>query len=144
MGDFCLSVTSKIISYFNFSICSWVRPEYFMIRLMSTPSASIFLAISRAFWFMPFSIPNSIPSARPSCLPSCFAVSMEFLISRYAILLASYSPHFLWRKHIFFYLFQTIFIIVYAMVVSLSAMKDTKTQTESHRSALTSFTEFLS
>ena len=46
------SVISKIISYFNFSICFWVSPEYFMIRLMSTPSASIFLAISRAFWFI--------------------------------------------------------------------------------------------
>ena len=62
------------ISYFIFSICSWVRPEYFLIRLMSTPSASMFLAISKAFSF----------------LPSCFAVSIEFLISRYAILLASY------------------------------------------------------
>ena len=38
-------------------------------------------------WFMPFSMPNSIPSASPSC----FAVSMEFLISLYAFLLASYS-----------------------------------------------------
>ena len=57
-----------------FSICSWVSPEYFLIRLMSTPSASMFLAISKAFSF----------------LPSCFAVSIEFLISRYAILLASY------------------------------------------------------
>ena len=62
------------ISYFIFSICSWVSPEYFLIRLMSTPSASMFLAISKAFSF----------------LPSCFAVSIEFLISRYAILLASY------------------------------------------------------
>ena len=62
------------ISYFIFSICSWVRPEYFLIRLMSTPSASMFLAISKAFSF----------------LPSCFAVSIAFLISRYAILLASY------------------------------------------------------
>ena len=53
-------------------------------------------------------------------------------------------PYFLRCKHIFFYLFHTIFIIVYAMVVSVSAMKDTKTQTESHRSALTSFSEFLS
>lgn len=55
-----------------------------------------------------------------------------------------FLPYFLRCKHIFFYLFHTIFIIVYAMVVSVSAMKDTKTQTESHRSALTSFTEFLS
>ena len=38
MGDFCLSINSKVISYFQFSICSWVSPEYFMIRLMSTPS----------------------------------------------------------------------------------------------------------
>ena len=62
------------ISYFIFSICYLVSPEYFLIRLMSTPSASMFLAISKAFSF----------------LPSCFAVSIEFLISRYAILLASY------------------------------------------------------
>ena len=60
------------ISYFIFSICSWVRPEYFLIRFMSTPSASMFLAISKAFSF----------------LPSCFAVSIEFLISRYP----SYLP----------------------------------------------------
>ena len=40
------------ISYFIFSICSWVRPEYFLIRLMPTPSASMFLAISKAFSFL--------------------------------------------------------------------------------------------
>ena len=86
-----VSYDIQFIFYFNLSICSWVRPEYFMIRLMSTPSASIVLAISRLLSFLPFFIPNSIPSASPSCLPSCFAVSMEFLISLYAFLLASYS-----------------------------------------------------
>ena len=53
-------------------------------------------------------------------------------------------PHFLRCKHIFFYLFHAIFIIVYAMIVSVSAMKVSKTQTESHRSAFTPFSEFLS
>ena len=69
-----MKLLSLANSYYIFSICSWDSPEYFLIRLMSTPSASMFLAISKAFSF----------------LPSCFAVSIAFLISRYAILLASY------------------------------------------------------
>ena len=108
LGDSFISHIFEMISYFNFSICSWESPEYFMIRLMSSASASIFLAISRTFWFMPFSMPSAIPSY--------FAVSMEFLISRYANLLASYS------------------LISWGVNLAISASSKSQSKTLSHNS----------
>ena len=67
------------ISAFSCCISSADSPVISITVASSMPFVSIFLAISRLF----FSIPSAIPSR--------LAVSTEFLMSRYAILLASYS-----------------------------------------------------
>ena len=67
------------ISAFSCCISSADSPVISITVASSMPFVSIFLAISWLF----FSIPSAIPS--------CLAVSTEFLMSRYAILLASYS-----------------------------------------------------
>ena len=83
----------QVYNTYPFSCCNSLsdNPVISITVATSIPFASIFLAISRLRWFIPFSIPFSIPSASPSSFPSLLAVSIEFLMSRYAILLASYS-----------------------------------------------------
>ena len=83
------------ISAFSSFISSAVSPVISMIDASSIPFASIFLAISRLRRFMPSALPSSqpcfIPFSMPISIPSRLAVSTEFLMSRYAILLVSYS-----------------------------------------------------
>ena len=63
----------------NFSISSFDKSVIFMMISICIPAASIFFAISI--------LRCSLPSSRPSS----FAVSSEFLMSRYALRLSSYS-----------------------------------------------------
>ena len=56
---------------------------------ISIPLAYIVFATIAIPSALPASIPSSLPSALPSALPSSFAVSNEFLMSRYALRLSS-------------------------------------------------------
>jgi uncharacterized membrane protein len=61
-----------------------------------SPIASIFLAISRAFWFIPFSIPFSIPSFIPISLAGTSALILKYPDGQCWILITNTST---WKGH---------------------------------------------